>query len=493
VQSTAGFIRGRYTFDELMELWPKRCKNLGFYDYYSVWLWDFDRVPGGRGANLKYIREQIPRYVRHGATSLDCESGNNWGVHGRGYYVANRLMWDPQTDVDALLTDFYDKAFGPAAATMRRYYERLDPGNEPLVSEHLLALALRDLEEATTQAKDRPDVLARLDHLKQYQHYVRLRWEFDRATDKQRRRELALAALTHTYRTRYSYMNHWQAIQQSWTTAAAKEFNEPTWAFNDKSPNKPWKVEAPPTREETEKDFRSDLEFFRPQPFAEKTFSADLVPAGLRSASPAAGSQRYQGAVRYALHSPRGEPLEVTITTGVIASYRDRPEGVYTLTDVDGKEAAAGRLPQDGAEHALALKVPKAGLYWLEFRDQGAGWGIKTAAGQPVVLALKRGSRLSHLGQMQPMFFYVPKGTREFHYFWDGGPHEVRGPDGKVIAKVNERGKFITVAVPEGADGQAWSFGRLALGHLWFLDVPNYLAASPDALLVPREALRSPP
>jgi len=82
VQSTAGFIRGRHTFDELMELWPKRCKNMGFYEYFSVWLWDFDRLPGGRGANVKLISERIRRYAALGATSLDCESGNNWGSGG---------------------------------------------------------------------------------------------------------------------------------------------------------------------------------------------------------------------------------------------------------------------------------------------------------------------------------------------------------------------------------------------------------------------------
>ena len=49
VQSTAGFIRGRYTFDELMELWPQRCKNLGFYEHLSVWLWDWDMPPVGAG------------------------------------------------------------------------------------------------------------------------------------------------------------------------------------------------------------------------------------------------------------------------------------------------------------------------------------------------------------------------------------------------------------------------------------------------------------
>lgn len=49
VQSTAGFIRGKYTFQELMDLWPQRCRSMGFYDYLSVWLWDWDMPPGGRG------------------------------------------------------------------------------------------------------------------------------------------------------------------------------------------------------------------------------------------------------------------------------------------------------------------------------------------------------------------------------------------------------------------------------------------------------------
>jgi hypothetical protein len=227
VQPTAGFITGKYTFPELMELWPKRCKNVGFYEYLSEWLWDFDQVPGGRGANLKYLRERVPRYIQLGAKALDCESSNSWGVHGRGYYVANRLMWNPKVDVDALLADFYQQAFGPAAAVMKRYYERLDPGNDPLVSQHLVALALRDLEEASKLASDRPDVLARLDRLKQYQHYVRLRWEHDRTKNKDRKRELTLAALTHGYRTRYTYMNHWSGML-AWTVMAAKEFKEPS-------------------------------------------------------------------------------------------------------------------------------------------------------------------------------------------------------------------------------------------------------------------------
>jgi hypothetical protein len=488
VMPTAGFITGKYTFPELMELWPKRCKNVGFYEYLSEWLWDFDQVPGGRGANLKYLRERLPRYVQLGAISVDCESSNNWGVHGRGYYLANQLMWDPKTDVDALLADFYQQAFGPAAAVMKRYYERLDPGTDPLVSEHLLGLALRDLEEASELARDRPDVLARLDHLKQYQHYVRLRWEHDHTSSKDHKRELTLAALTHGYRTRYSYMNHWSGMQ-AWTVMAAKEFNEPSWVWREERTAKPWKVEAPYTPEETEKRFRADLQFFQPQPYEEKTFSADLIPAGLHTAVPAAADQNHYLDRRYGLYSPKGEPLDLTIIPGTIAWYRDRADAAYTMMDAAGKEIGTARLPLDGKEHVLSIKVPRAGLYWLDFHGRGAGWTIKTAAGQPAVLVLHRAERAVHLVN-QRMYFYVPKGQREIHYFWDGQPHEVCDPDGKVVAKVNARGKFVTVAVPNGADGQAWSLARLfSPSHLWFLDVPNYLAASPDALLVPCEVL----
>jgi hypothetical protein len=393
-------------------------------------------------------------------------------------------MWNPNADADALLEDFYARAFGPGAAAMQRYYERVDPGNKPIMSEHLLALAFRDVDEASRLAKDRPDVQARLDHIKQYLHYVRLRWEYLRAP-KEARLEPALAALTHTHRSRYSYMNHWNAIRQSWVSALAKELEKPEW-IDPRAP-KPWEVEAFYTHEETEKLFQEDLARFQPQAVREVQFSDNLVPSGLTTPKPADSLQKYQGGARYALYSRQGDPLVVTITTGIIAWYRDRPEARYTLTDSKGREVSAGRLPQDGEEHVLLLPVPAAGLYYFTFNDNGAAWGIKVGAGKPAAIALSMDFKPSHLGTMQRMFFYVPKGTKQIQYFWDGGPHNIFGPDGKELMKVTERGKYIICDVPDGMDGQAWSFTGLLLGRLLFFTCPNYLAASLDALLVPKE------
>jgi len=485
VQLTAGFIRGRWSFEELKTLWPKHCKNMGFYEYLSVWPWDFDMPPGGRAADIKLVQERIKDYVKNSGTSLDCESSNNWGVHGLGYYIANKLMWNPNADVEALQKDFFEKAFGPAASVMQRYYTRLDAGNDPVMCEHLLALALRDLQEAGQLAKDRPDVKARLDHLKQYQHYVRLRWDFDRIRDKDKKKELAVAALEHCYRTRYSYMNHWAAMQYGWSAKLAKDLEDPTLDFKSKEAT--WKQDKPLTSEDTARIFAADLERFQLQQITERSFSTDLVPSGLVSGTPAESFQRYQSPGKYAFYSVKGEPFEGSFTTGIIAWYRDRPKATLTVTDAEGVKVHEERMVLDGLEHPVKVAVPKAGLYWLDFHDSAAAWGIRARAGQPLAFVVSLKGRTNSIGQLPRMFFFVPKGTKHIDYFWDGGPHEVLGPDGKLVMKVGERGKYVRIEVPAGMDGQAWSLSRFALGRLLFANVPNYLAASPEALLVPKE------
>ncbi|MHB0936070.1 MAG: DUF4838 domain-containing protein [Armatimonadota bacterium] len=485
VMLTAGFNRGDYTFDELLAQWAKQAKRLGIYLYLSYWTGDHDMPPGMNGANLPYLRTKIPAVAKAGATSMDCQAGNNWGPYGRGYYIANRLMWNPNADVDALLQDFYDKAFGPAAPAMRRYYERLDPGNHPLKSAHLLGLALRDMEEACRLAKDRPDVLARLDQLKQYLHYVRLRWDFDHESDVEKKLALGVAGMAQAYRTRFTYLNHWNAVR-AWGREMAREHNKPEW-LDAKTP-KPWEVETPVTPEETERIFREDLAYFQPQEMLQAAFSERLVPAGLPAEHPAGLSLQLLGGggACFALYSRQGEPLECTITAGTHGQRRNRPDAAWTLADGAGKEIAAGRLPLDGTARPLKIAVPAAGAYWLTVNDYASGWQIDVAPGRSAVYVPRAGLTPLQSG-VGRLFFYVPKGARQFQYYWSGQAHDIRSPDGKVVKEVTERDTYVTCDVPAGMDGQAWSFTRFRLGTIFFQNIPNCLAASPDALLVPAE------
>ena len=188
---------------------------------------------------------------------------------------------------------------------MQRYYERLDPGNEPLVSEHLLALAVAGPGRGQPAGAGPGGRAARLDHLKQYQHYVRLRWDYDRTPDKDRKRELALAILTHVYRTRYTYMNHWEAIRQAWTPAAGQG---PRRTRLVRTQRRRTAVEGRTTAG-SRRDGKGVPGGPGILPAAEPgrtEFTADLVPAGFKSDEPADPHQQYQEGTRYALSSAAG-------------------------------------------------------------------------------------------------------------------------------------------------------------------------------------------
>ena len=72
------------------------------------------------------LRDEMPALKSFGITRIRRETWRNWGNMTPGIYIAAKLMWDTDTDVDALEQDFYDKFFGPASAPMARYLQRLD-------------------------------------------------------------------------------------------------------------------------------------------------------------------------------------------------------------------------------------------------------------------------------------------------------------------------------------------------------------------------------
>ncbi len=47
---------------------------------------------------------------------------NHWATQGPQYYATAQLAWDPRLDVDALLADYYTRAFGPAAPHVAAYF-----------------------------------------------------------------------------------------------------------------------------------------------------------------------------------------------------------------------------------------------------------------------------------------------------------------------------------------------------------------------------------
>jgi len=72
------------------------------------------------GKDFRYLTD-------HGMMGTDFDSCcHNWATQGLNYYVVARLHWNPEQDVDAIIDDYCQAGFGPAAKSVRRYFDGLE-------------------------------------------------------------------------------------------------------------------------------------------------------------------------------------------------------------------------------------------------------------------------------------------------------------------------------------------------------------------------------
>ena len=140
--------------------WSKIAKNVIFYEYY--WKVSWLHLPWPIAHMLK---DDIPYLRDQSLTGVATQYTSNFGTHALGYYVAAKLLWDADLDVDALVQDFCDKAYAEAAEPMADYHSRLEraaiesrvhlAGQRPYadVLRLFTPAVLADLDNAITRAR----------------------------------------------------------------------------------------------------------------------------------------------------------------------------------------------------------------------------------------------------------------------------------------------------------------------------------------------------
>jgi len=87
----------------------------------------------------------------------------HWATQGPQYYVMAQLLWDSSRDGQAVLDDYYARAFGPAADHVRAYFELIEPARMAYVQEQGYEAGVFQLPRLYTD-----DLLARAgSHLRQ--------------------------------------------------------------------------------------------------------------------------------------------------------------------------------------------------------------------------------------------------------------------------------------------------------------------------------------
>jgi hypothetical protein len=118
----------------------------------------------------------------------------HWATQGPQYYVMAQLIWDPSRDGQAVLDDYYARAFGPAAEHVRAYYELMEQARMAYVQEFGYEAGVLNLPQLYTD-----DLLSRASsHLQRAAATQAAGLAPDRADTVRRRIEFVQAGLAFT-------------------------------------------------------------------------------------------------------------------------------------------------------------------------------------------------------------------------------------------------------------------------------------------------------
>ncbi|WP_158606427.1 DUF4838 domain-containing protein [Paenibacillus ginsengarvi] len=196
--------------------WLQVASQIGYYDY----------IYGSPYLVPRIYPHQMAETLRHaqdkGIDSYYAELYPNWG-EGPKAWVASKLLWDPEQDVDALLQEWYTRAVGVTAATyLQQYYEHwelfwterailepwflpgtiyqnfADPGYLNAVTEEDLSLSREWLEAAVDAAETGPQKARANLLLRAFEYYEASALSYPRIEGRPADTASALALLEHS-------------------------------------------------------------------------------------------------------------------------------------------------------------------------------------------------------------------------------------------------------------------------------------------------------
>lgn len=491
ISATTAFLRGGYTFDQILEGWQARGATMGVYDYLSVVAWDWNLPRGGKGSRLADLQHSIPKFHRQGARFYDAESGDCWGPCGLGYYLASRLLWDVDEAerTDEIVDDFLEKAFGTAQEPMREFYRLINRDRSRRPPADLIGRMYRALDQAR-RATDDARVQARITDLILYTHYAELYYRH--AAGHASKEDVARYA----YRIRKTMMIHSYGL---WARLVGQKA-----AHTD---GHPLKDDKPFTADEIDKLLADGIANNEPVDpgFEGVEYSDKLVPAAgpLKLPEVPTGSfpAKPQDRQRYSIWLEQPGTLELKVRVQKVWANRMPRLSLFSPQAVDIKPVAVDEsYKPDGQVNVLKLATPHAGLHRVETIDGGDYTYLSWPAGMPVTLesGIDTPGVTSHFRGSWTLYFYVPKGTKLVGGWasrianWaprisgkllDGSGHERYD-----FAKVDEG--WFAVPVPPGEDGKLWKFAQ-SQGQRLLMTVPPYLARNEKELLLPAEVVQA--
>lgn len=174
-------------FVDILKRWSEVTSNLYVWHYVTNFANYVQPLP-----NFREIEADIRMYHKAGVKGMflqgNYQSGGNGDFTEMHAWVEAKMLWDPSRDFDALIDDFMQGYYGPAAPAIRRYFDLIhnnvldnhihahiyDPPTAPYLTQDILDKSDVCFDEAASLVRFKPDYLSRVERDRLPIRYVRL-------------------------------------------------------------------------------------------------------------------------------------------------------------------------------------------------------------------------------------------------------------------------------------------------------------------------------
>ncbi len=123
-----GFVGLNYTNREAHDMDMERWN--GWAEKSSRIFWRPNLLSGGMGFPVNFARRLATDLAMLADTGLtvtdfDC-CYQHWALKGLTYYVLAEMLWAPEADPDAIIEEYCQAGWGPAAGEVRQYFDALE-------------------------------------------------------------------------------------------------------------------------------------------------------------------------------------------------------------------------------------------------------------------------------------------------------------------------------------------------------------------------------
>lgn len=471
VNICTAFLLYGWNAEKLVGAWQKQAADCGIREYYYT-----GRAPvsGNSIVALEYAARTIPAFYKQGARYMTSEFSGNFGSCLPGINAAFRLLWDINTDAEAVFKDFVTKSFPSAEKEMEEFFRLMNRLPLPEMSEDLLARFYGLLKAARVKASGSEAEMRRLDDLTLLVRYGEMVYHQPRKLVENMQ---FIDATRHT-KMIYSYSAYRRVLRYQ-----GKKVNDQI----------KWKSHVSPRRAEIGNFITEGLKKNKRFTFEPKSFSKELVPVRFPGKNSAGTIEPIRRFKEYWVWSD-GKPFSVTVTGGLIKKYRNRGNVKLELIQIGGLSDAGTvetvvchdeSTKPDGKANKVVLKPKYPGLHRLTVSDGNDRTKIVFSGG--VIVGFD--SSVDRQGPDSGTFyFYVPENTKVLGFYQDTWRGNIVAPNGKKFPLGKKKG-YSSFKVPAGMDGKVWKLHYCG-GNVKLITVPPQYSLNSGVMLLPEDVAK---